>query len=159
MTEKPPPADPAEWPEPQLDDRPEPSRFALWWRGHMGWLGSRRTSTVLAVAVTVLAVLLVLQGIQANAARDQANADRDRFADCLADYSDELGKAIEARARAGAEATDAQDELWTVISENFTEGGGENIRDAIIHYREVRAEARKAQRENPYPPPPKISCR
>ena len=115
----------------------------------------------------VIAALLIVLGIATavqasvqsgvNEQQNQANARQDA---CQTAYANGFADALEARSKATAEAQDAVDELWaTVAAIMQSPEGREEFRVALDKYLTKRADAKKAQTENPFPPAPRDMCK
>jgi hypothetical protein len=108
------------------------------------------------VVVGVLVTLGLLTGVQAYV---QGEAT-DRLAECQATYSNALADALDARFGASSEAQQALDELLSTVSAAApTPEGGQQVRQALADYQSKRADAKRAQKDNPYPPAPRDACK
>lgn len=126
--------------------------------------GKRRlrftSNGVVAVLLVVLGVATAVQSyVQAETNERQATAT-ERLQACQTAYSNGFADAIDARSTATQEAQDALDELLsTVASLTPTPDSRERFRDALEDYLDKRADAKRAQKEHPYPPAPRDVCR
>lgn len=82
--------------------------------------------------------------------------------DCQRIYQTGFADALDARSAASTEAQNANDELWATIGQ-LTAGTGNaetrtKFQAALANYFDKRAEAKKKQQENPYPPSPRDLC-
>lgn len=79
---------------------------------------------------------------------------------CQTAYANGFADALDARSSATAEAQDALDELLsTVASITPTPEGRDQFREALAEYLSKRADAKKTQKEHPYPPAPRDVCK
>lgn len=108
----------------------------------------------------VIAVLLVVLGI-ATAVQSYVQSEATaRLTDCQIAYANGFADALDARSTATADAQNAQDELWaTIAALSPSPQAREQFRDALKVYLGKRAAAKKAQKENPYPPAPRDVCK
>lgn len=102
--------------------------------------------------------------IEANAAQDRQDREIQR---CLTEFGAKFANALEARSVAGAESQEVLDEWVRTINDllvNAQPGPRdpeaarerlEKFRQATANYLSKRAEAKKKQRDNPYPPSPR----
>lgn len=111
----------------------------------------------MGIVVIVLGVATAAQGIY------QDSATR-RIADCTRAYSDGFAAALDARSEASTAAQNALDELMATVGslttgpEAGTSEARERFRSSLSEYLAKRAEAKKQQQENPYPPAPRDVC-
>lgn len=110
---------------------------------------------VMGVVVVVLGLGTAAQGIY------QDSATR-RIADCTRAYSNGFADAIDARSAASAASQNALDDLMTNVgklaSTEASPEAREQFRKSLSEYLAKRAEAKKQQQENPYPPAPRDVC-
>lgn len=107
----------------------------------------------------IAAVLIVLGTATAVQSYAQSEATA-RLTDCQTAYANGFADALDARSTATAEAQDALDELLgKVATLTPTPQGRAEFRDALDDYLDKRAEAKKAQKEHPYPPAPRDVCK
>ncbi|MBP2341132.1 hypothetical protein JOF41_007386 [Saccharothrix coeruleofusca] len=104
-----------------------------------------------------LAIFTAAQGWR----QDQATR---RVAECTQAYSDGFAAALDERSQASAEAQAALDELMTTVGDVMAAtpgdaGARQRVQEAVSEYLTKRAEARKQQQDNPFPPPPRDLCR
>lgn len=107
---------------------------------------------VIGAIVVVLGVFTAVQSyVQGHAT--------ERLTVCTQAYSNGFADAIEQRSKASAEAQDALDEFLSAVSAATpTQQGRDLVRDALAQYLSKRADAKKAQSENPFPAPPRDVC-
>jgi hypothetical protein len=114
----------------------------------------------------VVGAFLVLLGLfTAGQGLYQDSATR-RVAECTRGYANGFADALEARAGANAEAQEALDEWMTTLDRLMTDvspgadpaDARDRFRDATADYLAKRAEAKKQQAENPFPPAPRDVC-
>lgn len=109
-----------------------------------------------AVIAAVLVALGLATAVQSYV-QSQATA---RVTECQTAYANGFADALDARSKATAEAQNALDDLLTTVSEVApTPEGRAQFRRALADYLEKRAEAKKTQREHPYPDPPRDLCK
>lgn len=124
-------------------------------RPHRPWYRRVTSNGVVGVVVFVLAVATVVQGyVSSEATR--------RVAECTKGYSNGFADALDARSDANAQAQQALDDLMTKVGELTTGAATAEsravFRSALNDYLAKRAEAKKQQTENPYPPAPRDVC-
>lgn len=83
---------------------------------------------------------------------------------CMKDYANFFADALDARSKPSAEASDANDQLWTNIGQLMAGGqAGPDARAkfqaALDDFLRKRATSKEQQRLNPLPPPPRDLCR
>lgn len=110
---------------------------------------------LLGAVVFLLAVGTVAQGyVQGEQTK--------RVAECTRGYSNGFAAALDARSEANSQAQQALDDLMTEIGQLAngvaTPQSREQFREALADYLTKRAEAKKQQQENPYPPAPRDVC-
>lgn len=132
---------------------PEESDMAV--RPHRPWYRRITSNGIVGVVVFVLAVGTVVQGyVSSEATR--------RIAECTKGYSNGFADALDARSDANASAQQALDDLMTKVGELSagvsTPESRAVFRSALNDYLAKRAEAKKQQAENPYPPAPRDVC-
>lgn len=97
--------------------------------------------------------------VQGDATSRVAEENR-RLGECQKAYISGFADALDARSTASAEAQDALDDfLFTVAKIAPSPEGQAKFQDAFNEYVKKRAEAKKAQAENPYPPAPRDVCK
>lgn len=112
---------------------------------------------VIGVVVVLIGLATAGQGIY------QDSATR-RIADCTRAYSDGFAAALDARSEASTAAQNALDELMATVGslttgpDAGTSEARERFRNSLSEYLAKRAEAKKQQQENPYPPAPRDVC-
>ncbi len=109
--------------------------------------------TVLGAVIVVLGVFTAVQSyVQASAT--------DRLTECQTAYANGFADALDARSDATSAAQDALDDLLTTVASiTPTPEGREEFRVALADYLAKRADAKKTQAENPYPPAPRDVCK
>lgn len=121
----------------------------------------RFTAThAIGVVVIVLGVFTAVQSyVQGQANQLQSDAT-ERLQACQTAYSNGFADAIDARSEASADAQNALDDLLSsVASITPTPDGRDQFRDALTEYLAKRADAKRAQKEHPYPPAPRDVCK
>lgn len=108
----------------------------------------------------VIAALLIVLGT-ATAVQSWAQSEATaRLTECQTAYANGFADALDARSEATSAAQDALDELLsTVAAIAPTPEGRQTFRLALEDYLSKRAEAKKTQAENPYPPAPRDVCK
>ncbi len=108
----------------------------------------------------VIAFMLILLGT-ATAVQSYVQGEAtERLTQCQTAYANGFADALDARASASSEAQDALDDLLTTVAAiTPTPAGRENFRLALDEYLSKRAEAKRAQADNPYPPAPRDVCK
>lgn len=107
-----------------------------------------------------IAAALVGLGIATAVQAAVQGAATSRLTDCQTAYANGFADALDARSKATAEAQDALDGLLgTVALLTPTPEGRQQFWDALNDYLDKRAEAKKTQAENPYPPAPRDVCK
>jgi hypothetical protein len=110
---------------------------------------------VIGLVVFILAVGTVVQGYV-------ASESTRRIAECTKGYSNGFADALDARSDANAQAQQALDDLMTKVGELSagvsTPESRAVFRSALNDYLDKRAEAKKQQAENPFPPAPRDVC-
>jgi len=112
----------------------------------------------------VIGAVVVLLGIFTAANGIHQTSETRRFADCTRAYSDGFADALDARSAASAQAQEALDDLMatvgqlTSVGEAGTPQAQEQFRTALSDYLTKRTEAKKKQRENPFPEAPRKVC-
>lgn len=127
------------------------SGLRRWWRSARSseW---RVSTNIIAVLMVLLAGFTAVQGY--------VQDDRtDRLTVCLTAYADGFADALDARSDANADAQGALDDLMVTVGAVLTraEDRGQLVA-AVQEYLRQRAEAKKTQAENPYPPAPRDAC-
>lgn len=124
-------------------------------RPHRPWYRRVTSNGVIGVVVFVLAVGTVVQGYVASEATR-------RIAECTKGYSNGFADALDSRSQANAAAQQALDDLMTKVGELSsgvsTPESRAVFRSALNDYLAKRAEAKKQQAENPFPPAPRDVC-
>lgn len=107
---------------------------------------------VLLVVVIVLGVFTAVQSyVQGEATQ--------RLAACQTAYSNGFADALDARSQATSQAQDALDELLSKAASAVpSTEGREQVRRALSDYLAKRAEAKRTQKEHPFPPAPRDVC-
>lgn len=107
----------------------------------------------------IFGVFLLLIGIGSAVQGYIQSRDNDRLTTCIATWSNDISDAIEVRSKASAEAQRASDVMWqSIASLPQTDEGRVKARQVFEDYIKKREAANQAQKENPYPPPPKAVC-
>ncbi len=108
----------------------------------------------------VIGFLLVALGA-ATAVQSYAQSEATaRLTECQTAYANGFADALDARSTATAEAQDALDELLTTVASlTPTPESRQRFADALGEYLSKRAAAKQAQKDNPYPEPPRDVCR
>ena len=114
---------------------------------------------IIGLVVFTLAVATVVQGYV-------ASESTRRIADCTRGYSNGFADALDARSTASAADRDALDQWMITLNDLMTKAAPgadpaaarERFRDATADYLSKRAESKKQQAENPFPPPPRDVC-
>lgn len=107
----------------------------------------------------VAALLIVLGTATAVQSYVQSEATA-RLTQCQTAYANGFADALDARSKAAGDAQDALDDfLFTVAEIAPTPEGREQFQRAFRDYLSKRAEAKKTQAENPYPPAPRDVCK
>lgn len=108
----------------------------------------------------VIAGLLILLGTATAVQAYVQSQDTARLNECQTAYANGFADALDARSKASVEAQDAQDELWTTVASlSPAPESREVFRQALADYLKKRAQAKKAQAENPFPEPPRDVCK
>lgn len=119
------------------------------------WYRRVTSNGVIGAVVFVLAVGTVVQGYVASEATR-------RIAECTKGYSNGFADALDSRSQANAAAQQALDDLMTKVGELSsgvsTPESRAVFRSALNDYLTKRAEAKKQQAENPFPPAPRDVC-
>jgi len=119
------------------------------------WHRRVTSNGVIGAVVFVLAVATVVQGYVASEATR-------RIAECTKGYSNGFADALDSRSQANAAAQQALDDLMTKVGELSsgvsTPESRAVFRSALNDYLAKRAEAKKQQAENPFPPAPRDVC-
>ena len=117
---------------------------------------------VVPAVLVVLAIVTALStGINANTNNAQDEEDR-RIQQCQLAYANGFADALDARSDATTAAQLALDDLMTEIGALAAAPSVDNsarFQAALSEYLAKRAEARKQQQENPYPPAPRDLCK
>ena len=110
---------------------------------------------------TAATALIVMGLFTAAQSLYQDSATR-RVAECTRAYSNGFADALDARSEANAAAQQALDELMTQVGQLSTgiptEENRGQFRTALQDYLAKRAEAKKKQQENKFPPAPRDVC-
>lgn len=102
------------------------------------------------------AVVLVLGVFTAVQSSVQASATNE-LAECQQRYSNAVADALDARSASSQEAQAALDDLLsTVAAITPTPDGRDQFRVALAEYLDKRATAKRAQKEHPFPPAPRV---
>lgn len=109
----------------------------------------------------VMALLAVIVGVTAFLTGSVAVQQRSTVR-CVADYSNDLGAALDQRADANKRLQDKQDAIWLAVSSAFAHPGadpkGTKIGDAVDDYNTERDRLRTAQARHPLPETPRGAC-
>lgn len=116
------------------------------------WLRRIESVHIIGVIVVVLGVFTAVQSyVQGHAT--------ERLTICTQAYSNGFADAIEQRSKASTDAQDALDGFLSAVSAATPTAQGQSlVRDALNQYLSKRADAKKAQAENPFPAPPRDVC-
>lgn len=109
---------------------------------------------VITALFLTLAVLTAVQGYVLGNRTDELSR-------CQLAYSTGFADAIDARSQATAQAQEALDQWMTTVNASIQTPSPEAavlIRQAFTDYLNARAEAKKTQQDNPYPPAPREAC-
>lgn len=121
--------------------------------------------SVVPAVLVVLAIITTVQSVvtaQTNNAQDEETR---RVVACQLAYANGFADALEARSTATTEAQNALDDLMNTVGQLTTTSPREaaetreRFRAALATYLGKRAEAKKQQQQNPYPPPPRDLCK
>lgn len=125
---------------------------------------SRRWPRRVLDAFVVL--LFIGSAVQAYVTYDQLQESADRIqavVDCQRAYQTGFADALDARSAASTEAQNANDELWATVGQLTSAAASPETRvkfqAALSNYFDKRAEAKKQQQDNPYPPSPRDLCK
>lgn len=112
--------------------------------------------TVNGVLGAVIVALGIFTAVQSYV-QSEATA---KLTECQTAYANGFADALDARSSASAAAQDALDELLAAVAEiTPTPDGRDLFRAALDEYLSKRAEAKKTQKEHPYPPAPRDVCK
>jgi hypothetical protein len=110
--------------------------------------------------ITVLGAVIVVLGVFTAVQSYVQSAATDRLTECQTAYANGFADALDARSDATSAAQDALDDLLTTVASiTPTPEGREEFRVALSSYLSKRVDAKKTQKENPYPPAPRDVCR
>lgn len=108
----------------------------------------------------VIAFVLVLLGTGTAVQSYVQSEATAKLTECQTAYANGFADALDARSKASGEAQDALDELLsTVAAITPTPEGRDQFSAALADYLTKRAEAKKTQKEHPYPPAPRDVCK
>lgn len=112
------------------------------------WRPSR--GNVVAVVLVVLAVATGWQGYRGA-----------QLVECLRTYANRSAEALIARTDASTKQQAALDEVMRAVARGFTVGpsGTNDVRKSIDNFLEERAQQLTAQKQHPYPEPPRDVCK
>lgn len=112
----------------------------------------------------MVGAIVVLLGLFTAAQSLYQDSATRRVAECTRAYSNGFADALDARSTASAEAQEALDGLMATVGEVMTTAAGTpqarlRVQEAVSDYLAKRAESKKKQQENPFPPAPRDLCR
>lgn len=110
----------------------------------------------------VLDAVVVLAFISSAVQLYVTNGQIEEVVSCQRAYQAGFADALEARSSAAAAAQNALDELMSTVGQLTTGAASPEVREkfrtALQNYLAKRAEAKKQQQDNPYPPSPRDLC-
>lgn len=121
--------------------------------------------SVVPAVLVALAIVTAVQSVVTARTNDAQDEETRRVQKCQLVYANGFADALEARSTATTEAQNALDELMSTVGQLTTGNPGEaaetraKFRQALDAYLSKRAEAKKQQQQNPYPPPPRDLCK
>lgn len=121
--------------------------------------------SVVPAVLVVLAIVTAVTSVVTARTNNAQDMETRRVVACQAAYANGFADALEARSTATTEAQNALDDLMATVGQLTTSNAGEAVetrerfRAALAAYLGKRAEAKKQQQQNPYPPPPRDLCK